>query len=222
MIEQIRLGIDIDGVLANFTLAFAQAVNTMYGDKIHLAEDFEPHTWSWVDSGVVTKEQENRAWEHIKAQEDFWLAMKPYAENVKALEMFLNRVNFAAMPVSIFYITSRVPTAGMSVLKQTRLWLEAFQLHRYYTAIFPVVHSNNSGGLPPKLAIVEALGLNAMIDDYLPTVKSLGRKGWLLDRPWNRADRESWDWEVPLQVVSSLEEFLSKFEPARARTALPI
>jgi hypothetical protein len=175
-----------------------------------------------VDSGVLTKTEESFVWEQIKKHENFWLGTRPYVENVNALSGFLARVNFAEEPVSVFYITSRIPTEGMSVLKQTRLWLDMFNLHRNNTSILPVFHSNNSGGLPPKRAIVESLGLDAMIDDYAPTVESLGSSGWLLDRPWNRDAQNARSYENPIQVVTSLEEFLAKFEPVKVRTALPI
>jgi 5' nucleotidase, deoxy (Pyrimidine), cytosolic type C protein (NT5C) len=220
MNEQVRIAVDIDGVLSNFTKAFKHEVNSMFSGRLYLADDWEPHTWSWTDSGILTKEQEDLVWKHIIASDDFWMKMSPYDENVEALYHFLNKANFSNVPVSVFYITSRAVTTGTSVLKQTRLWLEQFQLHRYNTAILPVVHGNNSGGLPPKRALVEILGLDAMIDDYGPTVRDLGVKGWLLDRPWNR-DRSFIEIAAAgkvggLQVVDSLEEFLRKFEPEAA------
>jgi hypothetical protein len=222
MTKQIRLGIDCDGVLADFIHSYKNLINEICGDSVHLNDEWQPHLWSFVDCGVLTKEQDELVWQEIMRRDDFWLGMRPYIENVNALEGFLSRIQYASVPVSIFYITSRVTSSGMSVLKQTRLWLESFQLHRYNTAILPVVHSNNSGGLPPKKALVDILGLDAMIDDYAPTVVSLGEKGWLLDRPWNRAEQNSRTFSSQLQVVNSLEEFLDKFEPARAKTALPI
>lgn len=197
-----RIGIDIDGVLACFDGAFTKAVNELYPGR--LLDDFVPKKWSWTEAGVISAEEENRVWEHIKATPNFWLRVRPYPDNVEALAKFLS----SHPQITVYYITSRVETAGLSLLAQINNWLETFHLRRSHTSVVHVVHGNNSGGLPNKLAVVDALGVHAHIDDYLPTVESLGSKGWLLDRPWNQERSYSYE-TAHMKLAMNLEDFLN-------------
>src|SRR5690348_1293532 len=173
-----RIGIDIDGVLACFENSFTKIVNKLYPGC--LPDDFVPQQWSWSKSGLVTDEQQNEAWEELKHTPNFWTTLSPYPENIRLLRSFLIKCNTSM----IYYVTSRVPTVGDNILAQTTHWLKEQGLTFSHTSVLPVVHKNPLGGLPPKLAVVEALGIDVFLDDYLPTVISLGDKGRLLNRPW--------------------------------------
>jgi 5' nucleotidase, deoxy (Pyrimidine), cytosolic type C protein (NT5C) len=199
----LKLGVDIDGILGNFTESFKNIAYDMFPGKI--AEDYVPTRWDWSDSGL-TPEDINAVWENLKDVENFWMHEEPYHENVSAMQRFLN-----TMPESnVYYITSRIPTRkGQSVLTQTQNWLDSWHLLRRNTSVLVVAHNSQDPTLtPPKNLLVEALGIDELIDDYLPTVRSIGMRGVLLDRPWNREHRP-----ISMSVVSSLNEFLFEHNP---------
>lgn len=167
-----------------------------------IPDGYVPNVWTLKDSGL-SEDEISQVWEKAKGLPSFWAQELPYVENVRSMWDFLNLRSDGSL---VYYITSRVPTyVGPSVMVQTQGWLYIHGLLRFNTAVLPVVH-NHPSGTPPKSLIVEALDIDAMIDDYLPTVMSLGEKGWLLDRPWNREGRSS-----KIQVVKTLQEFLEKF-----------
>lgn len=190
-----NIGVDIDGVLARFEAGFNKIINDLYPGRIPL--DYVPTKWNWYETGVMSKEEYDHAWRVLNQTENFWLKLPPYVEAVEALCNFLSDHR----DVSVFYITSRAVSAGLPVLCQTQNWLAAYHLMRSNTSVLPVSSSRH------KRALVEALDICAHVDDYLPTITSLGYKGWLLDQPWNSENR---DYEAVAgeQIVKSLKEFL--------------
>ena len=167
-----KIGIDIDGVLANFGQAFAAVLHKRWNTRFDI--DPQPTKWDWSDLGL-TKEEENWAWEEVKRTPNFWVGLEPYHDNVRALAS--HRTMFPED--EIFYVTSRVPSAGLPVMHQSQRWLLAHGIYGLGTSV--IVKPKNI----EKDIIYDAIGVTTAIDDYLPACVDMIQ---CLDRPWNQGD----------------------------------
>lgn len=186
-----KIGFDVDGVLANFGDAYSEVAREVYG-KDKIPRGYVPSDWDWSD--VLTKKEIGEVWKVTHEKENFWVKLDPFVNNVLPLQRFLNE-----RLADVWYITARAETKGHSVAEQTQLWLEDYSLLFESRGVITVAKPKN------KRAMLEAMGLDAFIDDHGPTVEGLqdldGCYVALLDRPWNQ------DAKV-LHRVESVEEFL--------------
>jgi len=176
-----RISVDLDGVVANFTARVIESANKLWPGKLSL--DFEPNDWNYT--GFLTKEEFTDIWHDIRGSQNFWVDSPPYISNLMQLDSFL-KCNIT----DVFFVTSRAETAGDSVQKQTYNWFLkhgvdiANQCDMNYSAIIPVKLAEK------KINVMEALGIQASVDDYGPTVEACNKlpnhKAYLLDRPWNQ------------------------------------
>jgi hypothetical protein len=194
MAHSLRLAIDVDGVLANFTEAFVHEVNAIWPGRI--SRHFQPSQWDWSDAGM-TQDENERVWERIKSKLNFWMELHPYLENVRAVAV--HRVLYPED--EIFYVTARVSTAGMPVMHQTQLWLQSCGIGGVGTAVIVSEHSDKSD-------IYQAIGCDASIDDNLEAViahRASTKGAVLLDRPWNQSGRLA-----GIVVVKNLDQFFRR------------
>ena len=183
------ISIDVDGVLANFTKAFAAKLAEV---GCQTPPDFEPTDWNFGGSGA-TPEQLDAAWRLVDKTENFWRTLHVYPESVSSLHRWCDSDK---APVDLYYVTSRVPTEGATVKQQTEVWLSRCALPYGGVVVKP-------RGVT-KMEIYKALGIGWSVDDYPKNVRptlGTGHRGYLLDRPWNQ---EATD----LPRVKSLAEFL--------------
>jgi 5'(3')-deoxyribonucleotidase len=187
------IGVDVDGILANFGRGFVQVVNEVFPEKKVLL-DFEPNSWGYDE--ILTAEEMDKAWEFLKTVPDFWYRLPSYPENVRALDKAQAYDN-----LDIYCITSRVETIGTSALRQTMDWLSVEMCGAVSTIVvkFP----------SEKIRLLKAIGACAFVDDKLETAIDIDHhskncQSFLLDRPWNRVGRPS-----DLKVVSNLDEYLN-------------
>lgn len=174
-----KIAIDCDGVLANFTDAYAAAANKLYPGTFE--EGFIPSNWNMDDR--LTKEQDDKVWAAIKATPNFWLGLNAYSDNVGSLARWLATQKGR----EVYIVTSRVETEGYSVAKQTQLWLRACgvsELHNY-VGVLPVTDSNKKAG------VYRSADFGYSIDDKAETVEQCDamkadHKAYLLDRQWNQ------------------------------------
>lgn len=192
-----KIAIDCDGVLANFTEAYASMANKFWPGTFE--HGFVPSNWNMDDR--LTAEQDERVWTAIKETPNFWLTLNAYSENVGYLASFL----VGSKDNDLWIVTSRVQTAGMTVAKQTSKWISScgiMAIHNYL-GIFPVENSNY------KHKIYDYSDIEYSVDDKKETVelcdKVQGHKAFLLDRPWNQ------DASVKRRI-KSLKEFFDAIQ----------
>lgn len=180
------IGLDCDGVLAEFTSAFVQRIIDVTGrdlfgrDKAGWDEDFPP-VWDFPQETYgYTDEEVDRTWKNIRKDAEFWLRLKPLygaSEAVRELD-FLRIAGH-----DIYFVTAR---PGISAKRQTEDWLEGMGMH------CPTVILGSDKG-----AYVKLLKMDAYIDDRLSNanqvmgtvrVGRLNTRVYLYHAPYNDRD----------------------------------
>lgn len=189
------ISVDLDGVVAQFVPPFVQVINKLFPEKA-LPANFQPN--DWLFSEVLHEDELKQALKETFNIPYFWGTVAPYQSNLEALEKNVWDVRF-----NIYYVTARAETPGDSAIELTSRWLRNHFVKPYNAQVVLVKDAKD------KLAIMRGLGIQASIDDYLPTVVACNElpnhDAYLLDRPWNRKDRPA-----DLKVVSNLEEYFSE------------
>jgi len=200
--EPFRISVDVDGVLANFTAGFARVANLIKPGTF--PSDFDPMKNQDWDFNYIGKSLVNKTWDTIRdVVENFWLGLPTCQKEVHALHQFLES---APNDVEVFFVTSRVPSQGLTVLAQTQKWLRRYKLLRLGSSVIVKPRGVK------KATIYEALGITCSVDDYWPNVPTgidylsavQPHYGYLLARAWNEKHRKD------LEVVNSLEEYFEK------------
>ena len=126
-----RLGFDMDGVLADFQSAFREFETRLFPSQPALAAgqpesvpenaDPEPAANRKVEAGTLYEVQRRREaiWDEICATENFWTTLKPTVDGgvARVHEMMLRH------RWEVFFITQRPDTDGETVQRQTQRWL---------------------------------------------------------------------------------------------------
>lgn len=176
----LTFAIDIDGVLANFTDAYASALTRRTGIVFPKMSEDWPTSWYWDRDAGVSKQDEEETWhKDIIQSRTFWQRLEPH-ENAKPAIKQLNTM--AQRGDQVYFITHRM---GTNVKLQTERWLYN-QGMNYPTVIV-------TGDKTPFL---RALKVNFFIDDKPQTIIDVGqaaeKEKWdnfnlfLFDRPYNR------------------------------------
>lgn len=185
-----KIGIDIDGVLCNWAQGFHNLLCDVVGEKRPFVV---PTQWD-LGNTSWTPEQIDLGWEAIRNTRDWWITLEPYRDNVNALRAFFGGGD------DFYYVTSRTPSDGFSVLKQTQHWLDSLDLLLHGCSILVVDKPSF------KRNVVLGLALDKFIDDKLETVVDghPSTDWYLLSREWNKSGRPN-----NIKVVDTLEEYLN-------------
>jgi len=144
----LRIGFDLDGVVADFRSAYLDAAAKLLGrDAIH-----KP-TAPMPDFNAVSAADAKRVWRVITETPNWWLGLAPYEPaQIARLYQFARRYRW-----EVSFLTSRIATTGDSVQFQSQAWLEANGF--YMPAVVTVPGSRGE--------IANALRLDVVIDDQL-------------------------------------------------------
>jgi hypothetical protein len=144
----LRIGFDLDGVVADFRTAFLEtAANVLGREAIRHPASPMP------DLDAVSDVNAKRVWQVISATPNWWLGLAPYEPTQLArLYQLARRHRW-----EVSFLTSRIPSAGDSVQFQSQTWLEA---HGFYMPAVVTVPGSRG-------EIANALRLDVIIDDQL-------------------------------------------------------
>ena len=186
----LRVGFDLDGVVADFRTGFLDVAAKVLGrDAIRRPASFMP------DVDGVSAADSKRVWKVITETPNWWMSLAAYEANqIARLYQIMRRGCW-----EVSFLTSRIPTAGDSVQFQSQAWLEA---HGYYMPAVVTVPGSRG-------EIANALRLDAIIDDqFLNCLEIVGAsqaKAMLLLRVGDeKLEREAT--ERGIGVVHRLEE----------------
>jgi hypothetical protein len=188
----LRIGFDLDGVVADFRTAFLDAAGKLLGhDAIRRPSAPLP------DFDAVSPANAKRVWRVITETPNWWLELAPYEPaQIARLYQLTRRYRW-----EVSFLTSRIPTAGDSVQFQSQTWLEAYGF--YMPAVVTVPGSRGE--------IANALRLDIIVDDQflncLEVVGASQTKAILLLQTGD-PDLEQQATERGVGVVHRLEEVI--------------
>jgi len=171
----VNAGVDLDGVLSNFSYSFSKIIRSLYGDDMPLVKDDDMiKFWDWHLWYPASKEQISAAWEKLKRIENFWEYVQPFDTVVQLNELFRHS------RVSVYNITTRVQTEGRTVVEQSARWLNDVS-----EAQFPQVIATKN-----KYDVINALNIEYFIDDntfnVLDALVYTKANVYVVDYPYNR------------------------------------
>ncbi len=174
-----RIGFDIDGVLADFNKAFIDLIVHTTGANLFPARPFDIPMWDYPQHYGYNGAQLKEVWGIITASESFWATLPPYADAKETL----NRLTEANQVEGhdVYFVTSR---PGVRAKAQTEQWL----WNNGYTGVPTVLISSRKG------VSADAIELDTYIDDRdvnivdVITTRGVKTRTYLVDRPWNRTD----------------------------------
>jgi hypothetical protein len=138
----LRLGVDVDGVVADFRTAFRALAERELGRS---AEDVEAE---------LSKADVERLWRLVAETSNWWLDLPAYEPD--QIVRLYDRARHGRW--EIHFLTSRPPSAGDSVQLQTQVWLEKFGF------FLPAVMTTPAGA---RGEIARALRLDVLVDDRM-------------------------------------------------------
>lgn len=183
-----RIGFDVDGVLADFNNSFIERCIQVTGKDLFPPRPFDIPCWDYPEHYGYTREETSAIWASIKRDPYFWQSLHAYPEAYRTVQQldWLEWNEFA----EVYYVTAR---PGTRVKFQTEIWLEE-GVHASYSGRKTVLISSHKG------LVARALDLDVYIDDKwencldvvaatTPVTASADAppktRVFLLNQPWN-------------------------------------
>ena len=188
----LRVGFDLDGVVADFRTAFLEvAARTLGREAIRRPSSPMP------DFDAVSAADAKRVWKVITETPNWWVGLVPYEPaQIARLYQLARRYRW-----EVTFLTSRIPTTGDSVQFQSQAWLESYGF--YMPAVVTVPGSRGEAA--------NALRLDMIIDDqFLNCLEIVGgsqSKAMLILRMGD-ADLEQQAIDRGIGVVHALNEVI--------------
>ena len=188
---KVRMGVDLDGCLADFNYGYINLSNSMLDQKLPPSGPAYPNTWHYSRAAGIPMEDETKVWDRIKSSINFWRDLPAHEGTRRFLEDLREQWNW-----EVYFITNRM---GNAPKRQTEQWLHSFG-YDHPTVLISVE------GVKGKLC--HALDLTHYIDDKPENIRDVLNdspitKPVMLRKPWNRGVNLS----VP--TIEVMEEYIT-------------
>lgn len=186
------VGVDVDGVLADFVRGFTAYGRQLYGKHVPVIHTVDHRGWD--DFPELDAAQQHTVWSYIRNSTCFWRMLEPCA----SVSVF-NTLTALNAEIPLYFITNR---PGIKTKQQTEGWLAD---HGVYNPTVVVTAD--------KGYAVQGLGVTHYIDDkagnaVFTKYQNKQSKVYLLDRPYNQFPHDVLGKRV--QRVKTVEEFLQE------------
>ncbi len=182
-----RIGVDIDGVLADFNTSFIERMIEVTGKDLFPERPFDIPTWNYPEHFGYDHAETSRVWETIKTDGCFWKNLSGYnnwlGATFGAMGYLADRIRIHGDDV--YFITARV---GPTAKEQSEIWLDRYDpsLRAFRKTVLISSH---------KGLVAMALDFDVYIDDRWENAVDVREKMsntqvFLMDRPWNRPQGE--------------------------------
>lgn len=174
-----RIGFDIDGVLANFVSAYQATFVRLTGRDDFAPGDVDnPPTWHWPELRGYTFEETRAVWASIQVDTTFWMRLQPtawWAALVLVLPILEEKHD-------VYYLTDR---PGVAAKRQTEAWLTQWLPYSLMEKTPTVLLTGKKGWA------AAALKLDCYIDDKRENIVDVATQSpmttpYLLDRRYNQ------------------------------------
>lgn len=187
-----RIGFDIDGVLADFRTGFLEAAGRVLSRVTSTSQN---------DLDAFSEAESRKVWQVITQTPNWWLTLHPYEphEIVRLYRLARER------KWEVFFMTTRVPTAGDTVQFQTQWWLE--EQGFYLPSVVTVLGSRGD--------LANSLRLDLLVDDQMMNcgdVVAASQSKALLMLRTPRSDQQEQAKKAGIGVVENLTEALEVVE----------
>jgi len=190
----LRLGIDIDGVVADFRTSFHAAAKQCLGREIPELEDAR-------SAQALEQKDVKRVWQHVAKTPNWWMGLQAYEPEQLARLYGLSRTR----GWEVFFLTNRPASAGDTVQFQSQWWLE--QHGFYLPAVLTVPGSRGE--------VANGLRLDLIVDDLVlncvEAVSASTSKALLMLRSADQATQE-YATDRGIGVVSTFADALVVIE----------
>jgi 5'(3')-deoxyribonucleotidase len=146
-----KIGVDVDGVLADFYAEYRREAAKLTGRDF---KGIDPVDWGWSNFNL-TPDEHKTIWKTIAETEEFWTFLAKLPNTDLLLQLTEKH--------DVYFITNRAPAAGRSLTQQTAEWLQ----ERFYIAYPQVLVTKHKG------AVCKALGIELFIDDNVDNCKEV-------------------------------------------------
>lgn len=174
-----RIGVDIDGILADFNTAYIQRCIDVCGVDLFPERPFEIPCWEYPQHYGYSNEAIKAVWAGIKTDPTFWERLPAYDYTADVL-FYLRKCGVRGDDV--YFITDR---PGIDAKGQTERWLKAFDVTNRGVSHPTVLISGKKGW------IANGLGLDVYIDDKVENCESVVKESpatrtLMLTQGWNK------------------------------------
>lgn len=142
----LRIGIDVDGVLADFRTAFRKAATECLDRDVPDPDDPK-------SAAALAQKDVKRVWEEIAKRPNWWMTLAPHEPDQIARLYSLTR----AAGWEVFFMTNRPASAGDTAQFQTQWWIER---HGFYLPAVMTVPGSRGD-------VANGLRLDLVIDDLV-------------------------------------------------------
>ena len=148
----LRVGIDLDGVVADFRSAFEQAAAEA-GVRFALPRPTSPAGAGPVPAEPLSSRNIKQIWDHVRRVPNWWVRLDAYEpDQIARLYELVRRLKW-----EVVFMTRRPSTLGDPVQYQSQWWLE--EQGFFYPAVVTVPGSRGE--------LANALRLDVVVDDQL-------------------------------------------------------
>ena len=168
-----RVSFDIDGVLADFILAFGDLIAEYTSPGFISYPTTEQKEWRFpIPSNIY-----DRTWEIIDETQNWWMMLDPLVS-----QKDINAINYTIHNHDVYFITSRKSTTGLNIERQCQYWLDGIGIDASHATVI----ATQAG---KKHQLMNAMDIDCHIDDKPAIVKDVAYHSsaisCVLNQPYN-------------------------------------